>query len=153
MKWVYLSWWWTVRGCTFWICYPCNTCVWLSSILPLNWPSYWYWYKTTIGPLEGFNIAQHLQHSVSLALCKQENTLDIALDTLPSLVFISQVKVCYQNHPNTSDFKGPTNTCGNGVEQSGHKCQRYHPSIGVGQFGAVIVGETIPVTVVGSKKQ
>ena len=32
--------------------------------------------------------------SALFALCKQENTLDIALDTLLSLVFISQVKEC-----------------------------------------------------------
>ena len=43
-------------------------------------------------PSKGAQCAQYLQHSVSLALCKQENELDIALYTLP--VFISQVKDC-----------------------------------------------------------
>ena len=32
--------------------------------------------------------------SVSLALCKQENTQDIALDTLQSLVSVSEVREC-----------------------------------------------------------
>ena len=38
----------------------------------------------------------HLADSASLALCKQENKLDIVLDTLPSLVFfvISQAWEC-----------------------------------------------------------
>ena len=35
-----------------------------------------------------------LAHSVSIALCNQENTQDIALDTLQSLVFIFQVREC-----------------------------------------------------------
>ena len=35
-----------------------------------------------------------LAHSVSLALCKQENTPDIALDTFQSLVSISEVREC-----------------------------------------------------------
>ena len=35
-----------------------------------------------------------LAHSVSLALCKQGNTLDIALDTFQSLVSISEVREC-----------------------------------------------------------
>ena len=38
-------------------------------------------------------------HSGSLALCKQENALDIALDTLPRLIFISQVKECVTQTP------------------------------------------------------
>ena len=33
-----------------------------------------------------------LAHSVSLALCKQENTPDIALDTFQSLISISEVR-------------------------------------------------------------
>ena len=59
------------------------------------------WTEPIIGPVQnqnlpsrGPNCAPHLPHSALLALCKQENTLDIALDTLPSLVFISQVKEC-----------------------------------------------------------
>ena len=69
-----------------------------------------------LGPVQNHNLhsrgllyAIRLAHSVSLALYKQENTLDIALDTFRSLVSIS--KVCYTNPPNPSDFKGPTNTC------------------------------------------
>ena len=45
-------------------------------------------------PSRGPKCAARLAHSVSIALCKQENTLDIALDTLPKLVLISQVKEC-----------------------------------------------------------
>ena len=35
-----------------------------------------------------------MQHSVSIALCKQENTLYMDLNTLSSLFVISQVKEC-----------------------------------------------------------
>ena len=45
-------------------------------------------------PSRGAYCAQQLQHSVSLSLCKQENTLDIALDTFRSLVSISEVREC-----------------------------------------------------------
>ena len=54
-----------------------------------------------LGPVQNKNLPsrgdyceQHLQHSVSLSLGKEENTLDIALDTLQSLVLISPVKYC-----------------------------------------------------------
>ena len=40
-------------------------------------------------PSRGPKCAPHLPHSASLALCKQKNTLEIALDTLLSLVLIS----------------------------------------------------------------
>ena len=49
-----------------------------------------------LGPVQNQNLpsrgpknAAHLAQSASLALCKPENTLYIALDTLPSLFFIS----------------------------------------------------------------
>ena len=42
--------------------------------------------------LKGPQYAACLTHSVSLALCKQENTLHIALDTFQSLVSISKVR-------------------------------------------------------------
>ena len=45
-------------------------------------------------PSRGPKCAAHLAHSTSLALCKQKNTLDIAIDTLQSLVIIFQVRVC-----------------------------------------------------------
>ena len=45
-------------------------------------------------PSRGPKCAAHLAHSASLALCKQENTLDIALYTFQSLVSISEVKEC-----------------------------------------------------------
>ena len=45
-------------------------------------------------PSRGPKCAAHLAHSASLALCKQENTLDIALYTFRSLVSISEVKEC-----------------------------------------------------------
>ena len=35
-----------------------------------------------------------LAHSVSLAICKQENTVDVALDAFQSLVSISEVREC-----------------------------------------------------------
>ena len=54
-----------------------------------------------LGPVQNHNLlsrgpkcAAHLAHSASLALCKQENTLDIALYTFRSLVSISEVKEC-----------------------------------------------------------
>ena len=52
----------------------------LGPVQNQNWPS------------RGGLCAQHLQYNVSLALGKQENTLDIALDILPNLVNISEVK-------------------------------------------------------------
>ena len=45
-------------------------------------------------PSRGPKCTSHLPHSASLAQCKQENTLDIALDTLPSQVFKFQGKDC-----------------------------------------------------------
>ena len=43
-------------------------------------------------PSRGPKCAAHLAHSLSLALCKQKNTLEIALDILSSLVSHSKVR-------------------------------------------------------------
>ena len=67
-----------------------TTHVWLHSILPLNWAYYMGRYKTTICTLEPIICST----SGTLALCKQENTLDIALDTSQILVSISKVREC-----------------------------------------------------------
>ena len=45
-------------------------------------------------PSRGPKCPAHLAHSASSALCNQENTLDIALDTFRSLVSFCEVREC-----------------------------------------------------------
>ena len=57
------------------------------------WALYGGQYKTRLFTLEGLNMVD-VWDSALKAKAYQENTLDIGLDTFPSLVSISQVREC-----------------------------------------------------------
>ena len=62
-----------------------------------------------------------LVHIVYLALCKQENTLDIALDTFQTLISISEARECVTQTLKILQISRDPQTC---VPQAYHRGDR-----------------------------